>query len=132
MHPFFTQWWNHHAATLQGFPYFGFTKYRALMLVLEKENIVKGMLNVVSGEGGGFCIHALVMDALGKPIGREGMNETEAHYYDQVCVAQADHPERSNDIFMYGSPCGWSGDGGWPSTCDHNRYSLLDLRGDEL
>jgi hypothetical protein len=85
------------------------------MLVLKRKSIVKGMINVVSGEGGGFCIAQVVMDALG--IDRPDLTAKEARYYDQVCVDQAQHPFRSTDIFMNGSPCGWHRPNESPSAC---------------
>lgn len=108
--PSFRDWWQSHVSTVPDFPKFTFTKYRAILLVVKKGRIAQIMVNAVVGEGGGFCVHKVVMNALGRPVPLSDLTPTEADYYDVVCVGTLHHPERAMSVNMWSSPCGWSRD----------------------
>ena len=97
----FHTWWTAQNATL---PVFGFTKYRAILLLLENGRVTRALQNFVVGEGGPGCVAAIALRAFGR-TGHPLVRDPDVGSY---CDAVANHSAREQaGVWMGSSLAGW-------------------------
>jgi hypothetical protein len=103
--PAFAAWWEAQVARGVGIPSFELTKYRAILVFLQRGAIARAFINFYSGEGGPECVAASGARALAlpPPIAVPSLLSF-------VCDVLANHTlrEAADPIWLWGAPRGWS------------------------